>query len=661
MIVKEKRVTEVSSNIEAKSFHIGDQAIVMRTLSNLYDQPMLAVVREISCNAIDAHIDGGNPDKPFDLYISELEIAWRDYGIGMSHEFCEDVYFAYGKSTKRTSNDQTGYFGLGSKSPLGYTNVMFVDTWKDGIKNSYQVTFVEFKGPQYRHISSQPSTEPSGTKIYFKPKSRYDAQLFYNYAKSVFQYFKVKPNLYWEGQKRDIEQVKYTTKGTNFRLKENGESKLVMGNVAYDLNTSKWKDHLTPKEQAVLNRAKIDLFFKIGDLEITPTREEVQLTTGNVRKVRAILDNVIDEITKELKNELDGCKNIWEARLLYTKSRSYAKNLIEPEYKGTKFITSSNWNGKEYSEAIIDFSQEKWDPITVGEVTHKRNKLHTYRVYPNLRFILNDLNKGAVSRCKQEWNNTSDTIILVKDDATIKNRIIEICGFDDSYFEKASDLEATASSPSVKRGKTAEFCLFDRDYSSISYAWKAPTISPEDGGYYTNIYRYYGQNGDEIYKQDELREILYSLETLGHKIDLHGIRAHKSEKFLEEFDDWTNIYDFCKKVIDDAAKKKYLICSKNPTWLVNPRLFKTLKFENLETYYNEAKQVFNNTIKDTTMSDIKTLARNLRVDIPTFQIEDVVDKLNKEKNRYPLLNLADSQQNTQHAKKYIELVEQGKI
>ena len=50
---------------EARAFQIGNSAQAFKILSDsLYSNKQRAVVREVLCNAVDAHIEAGIPERP---------------------------------------------------------------------------------------------------------------------------------------------------------------------------------------------------------------------------------------------------------------------------------------------------------------------------------------------------------------------------------------------------------------------------------------------------------------------------------------------------------------------------------------------------------------------------------------------------------------------
>jgi hypothetical protein len=109
---------------------------LMGVLTDLYEDRELAVIRELSTNARDAHLDAGNP-APIEVELpSTLRpvLIIRDRGTGLSADDLRAIYTRYGASTKRDSNDFNGTLGLGSKSPLTYTDQFTLVTTKNGTR-----------------------------------------------------------------------------------------------------------------------------------------------------------------------------------------------------------------------------------------------------------------------------------------------------------------------------------------------------------------------------------------------------------------------------------------------------------------------------------------------------------------------------------------------
>lgn len=110
----------VSSGVTAKgTFGISQnsQAHIMTILRDtLYSDKILAVLREYSSNAWDAHRMVGKNDLPIRITLPETEtptLVIRDFGPGMSPDEVFNIYTQYGESTKRGTDDAVGMMGIG--------------------------------------------------------------------------------------------------------------------------------------------------------------------------------------------------------------------------------------------------------------------------------------------------------------------------------------------------------------------------------------------------------------------------------------------------------------------------------------------------------------------------------------------------------------------
>ena len=142
-----------------------DMPQVLGMLSdNLYQNRIGAVVREYSCNAWDAHVAHGIPNKPITVILPTAfvpEFVVRDHGPGMSEEQIYTVYSRYGKSTKRHTNAQKGFFGIGAKSAYAYTTAYTIISYHSGLK----VTYSAFVNEDRQRIVAKMTEEARGTAL----------------------------------------------------------------------------------------------------------------------------------------------------------------------------------------------------------------------------------------------------------------------------------------------------------------------------------------------------------------------------------------------------------------------------------------------------------------------------------------------------------------
>lgn len=130
----------VMSNQKAMAVTILDSPELMSLLSGaLYKNPAYAMVREVICNAQDAHIEAGIPDTPIEIKITESRLIIRDFGKGIPRDQMAKIYGTYGFSTKKKQKNATGGFGLGSKSPWSFTDIFGVTSFNKGTKTIYRL------------------------------------------------------------------------------------------------------------------------------------------------------------------------------------------------------------------------------------------------------------------------------------------------------------------------------------------------------------------------------------------------------------------------------------------------------------------------------------------------------------------------------------------
>src|SRR5271157_2804432 len=92
-----------------QNFQITASKIAFNILSSgLYSNKIGACIRELSCNAYDAHVEAGKKDVPFEIHLPSSFEPWfsvKDYGVGLSHEGILGLYTTYFSSSRNDSNE----------------------------------------------------------------------------------------------------------------------------------------------------------------------------------------------------------------------------------------------------------------------------------------------------------------------------------------------------------------------------------------------------------------------------------------------------------------------------------------------------------------------------------------------------------------------------
>jgi hypothetical protein len=198
----------VGQNSKTRSFGVSDDPMLMSMLSTgFYQNPLRTMIQEVMFNAWDAHRMGNCQDRPIDIYINETSgLIIRDYGPGIDpgpdDDNMHEIYCMYGGSTKRKLKNQTGGFGLGSKSPFAYTESFTVTSHFGGTKNMYLISRVsEANGgkPGMTSLIRVPTTE-TGLLVTI-PLKRGDMLKAYEYVKDVLILSGIKAMLHYEDEK----------------------------------------------------------------------------------------------------------------------------------------------------------------------------------------------------------------------------------------------------------------------------------------------------------------------------------------------------------------------------------------------------------------------------------------------------------------------------
>lgn len=281
MILQEEvKNVETSGNFATKAFSINaDSKAFMILADRVYTNKIKAVIREISCNANDSHVESGN-SAPFDVHLPTYLESWfsvRDYGTGISHEQMMTLYSEVFTSTRNKSNDFTGSLGIGRISPYSICDSFTVISFFAGVKSTYSVYKDSSGIPNVALITQEESNEPNGllVSVTVPASKRIEFELE---AANVYQYFDMQPNINTDSVKKVIlEKQKYLIKTDEYCLTgKYGTLHAVMGNVAYAVDYS-----LNP------NNLEGFIRFDIGDLNFDPGREKLSLDDKTKNAVAA--------------------------------------------------------------------------------------------------------------------------------------------------------------------------------------------------------------------------------------------------------------------------------------------------------------------------------------------------------------------------------------
>jgi len=369
-IAKDSKATGTLVN-NSETFGMIMNATAFHTLSStLYKNPYAAIIRELSCNALDAHIEVGIPEKPFVLAFpvaSDNTLVIRDYGPGIAPDDIFSIYTTFFESTKRDSNDSVGYFGLGSKTPFAYTDTFTVISRHKGMKRSY-VMFKDEGVFKVNLVEETATDEESGLEVRIPVKPQ-DVKRFIDATKEELKFFPVRPETNICIDWPDFDPVfKFGNVKAIKSLNRYTDSQLVqIGPVAYPIRTSDIRQYCEFPD--VLSTTSWVIEMPIGSVTVQPSREGIHLDERTAKNIAVRAKESVECLKEELISYLDeayesgGFREVYRRVLAIPRDfvRSVVKNGPIDKYYPIRIEAGAAWgiDVLAFSDLIEDHKTKK--------------------------------------------------------------------------------------------------------------------------------------------------------------------------------------------------------------------------------------------------------------------------------------------------------------
>jgi hypothetical protein len=599
----------VLSNVgEIGEFRIRNSAKAFNILSSgLYANKVKAIIRELSCNAVDSHIAAGKQSTPFDVHLPNQLEPWfsiRDYGTGLTHEQVTQIYTTYFESTKTNSNEFIGALGLGSKSPFSYTDNFTVTAIRDGVKGIYSA-FINGSGvPSIALMMTEDTTEPAGVEVKFSVNDRYDFDKFRQEARNVYRYFKLLPVVTGYADFK-IDVPEYESKDivpgvSQFKGSNRSGTVAIMGNIAYPVDIPQADQVLGDLRN--LLQCNLELNFAIGELDFQASREGLSYIPQTVNAIKTKLEALNSVLADKLAEEANLIPNLWDRAIFLQKRqgnylwtaavKKYAVDTKlatydDSQYGGHKtFKLSVDDLAKQYNIAVRGFSYQKHSkayPNKKSDTEHTKKPDGTYdyisywgfAVSDYINFIVNDTNIGAVERAKHHYRETkpdsNNTSVYVLDPAD-KTKPMKTAAFfkaihnprDDKRFVASALLKKERVSGMAKN--VTILALQERGnggyYREKEMVWrdggKADQFDSKTTFYYLPLS---GYNIESKYSMSNVKEFYNDLKECGLsglKTTIYGVRKGDIE-FIKTQKNWINIEDHIASELSKPIDNKLVM------------------------------------------------------------------------------------------------------
>jgi len=368
--IASKNTVVNSPNLTSSGFTIRQKnlAKIINIVENdIYSDKILAVIREYSCNAYDANVEAGKRDVPIVVSLpSRLnsEFKVRDNGNGLTEQEIHEVYTSYGESTKENSDDYIGQLGIGSKSGFAYGDNFVVTSWKNGTKTVYNAV----KGSDVREmvkLYSEPSTEPSGIEVSIPVKTG-DEAAFKSKSINFFKYWQTPPRIVGVSEQETknndvviIDGGDWKVLGAEHSWTNNKKAIAIMGNISYPiqwnlvtetLHKNNRLDSRTNSIVRFITNNSVVIRFKIGEIQMAPSREALQYTEHTVSNIVKKLEQICGELEKIVIAQINTAKTLWEYKCNI--NRVFSRQTNGDRYLG-------NYSSLENLEVIYELVKPK--------------------------------------------------------------------------------------------------------------------------------------------------------------------------------------------------------------------------------------------------------------------------------------------------------------
>lgn len=537
---------EKSGNFRTSEFRIKNSAKMFKILSSgLYKNKIRAILREFGMNCWDSHVVNGNKDEPFLVKLPnslDPTLTLRDYGTGLTEKEIREIYTTYGESTKDTSNDVGGSFGLGAKSIFSYTDSATLNSYKDGVKTAYSLHVNAHGIPECARLTGVTTKERNGVEIII-PVQRSDFDQFRREAELVFTFFKPKPKVIGNSSYRENtiteapfmeEKDSWATYNTTngLRLFDESRAILVMSGTAYPIDLNAVGANIY--NHWLFSSSYVVVHVDIGDVDITISRESLEYVPQTINTIKKKIAQIEASYQKKLEAEIAKQDCYYNACLYYNKQPLQ----LTATYKGKPLKTyidnplyEENKKAGVYDVYQFSSGAKKPNPHTNIERFYVGSD-------DRYRFYLEDDDKKVYTKVQLDLNASgygkTGVLLKTQDKAKIK-RFLDEVGLLDKHLIRTSTLPDPPKQVRNKQTKVGGYCLLEQTANyyhrdNMTYAWKRlEDIPPKSIVVGFDQFYVIDAQGGKIRPQ-EFRKSVANLPAC-FKIDANAIYGLSREKF----------------------------------------------------------------------------------------------------------------------------------
>lgn len=388
---------ETSDQFEELEYGIrsADMGIVLDILrSRMYENPIAAICREVACNARDANREVGKGNIPITISIlktpifpSSSCISFKDGGPGISPNRMGGIFINYGASTKRGTNEQTGAFGLGAKTPFSYCDSFSIITVVDGVSYTYVAAIEDNKRGKMCLLSSKKTEEGNGTEIIIPIK---------NEDREKFEYECYESTKWWDtlpvyANFRSTNSIIHNTSPeylSSIRLFDSTTASVFMNNCVVNAHGILMDGIFYEADEAIneildktrfyvtncrsYRSSRIMLKCGIGDVSISATREKLHQDQKTLDWINLKIKDLKKEINEHILDIVGVPKSLKDCLtsldiLRYKKNNEFFRRFI----RNIDALPCSTWDGEQIPPSLCN----NFNTLSFYIITKKDGKI----------------------------------------------------------------------------------------------------------------------------------------------------------------------------------------------------------------------------------------------------------------------------------------------
>lgn len=492
-----------SDNIgQTTSFRVDDMGKVAWILANMYPDGMLAMIRELCCNALDAHLINKS-DRPFIITLpTTLSPQWTllDFGPGLSREFMTKRYTAFGSSTKdgsvaNTAVDKlTGGFGIGRLAAFAYPglDMYTVESFHAGEKTTWSVFLSEAGIPSITLLHAEPSDQ-TGFRITipvrpgdFDSVRSKTVDLLRSFPPGSAEVFHLERPL-------NIQPHGYLMEGDGYAFYQDRwrRTGVRMAPIIYGLD---WAQ-VFPKKIIEASRhlyplQGLELRVELGQIDIMPNRDGVMYTPRTVEYLQQAHARMLKSVQGNLAEEVEAQPTLWKAREVFDAARAAVHGTPAEDI----MPRSLSWRGEQVDGRRMKAPNGKFqffNTESLNNINPRGKEVDDFRVgasAPSPVIVYDDITSGKTKHSAERMRiiqkkTDSKTLLLFRPHNGTFDEVMKRLGNppDDKVF-KLSDIEMKRSP--VKRVKRTTGSLAAYYFSPGNNVGRQDTLHLGRGGVY---------------------------------------------------------------------------------------------------------------------------------------------------------------------------------